>query len=427
MQAFEPTEDLEDKFQEYFFEALRQKAIENYELALTALDKAELVAGSKEKTAVVFFEKGKNHALLRDYVQAESFYKQVLASEGDRQDVLEHLYDLYYKQQDFDKALPVVQKLISYHDDYKEDLVNLYVHTKKYDEALALLKELESIWGESDIRNALKAQIYRLTGDTAGAIEEIEQKIDDNPGNEKEYLNLIFLYSEQGDKEKAFETAQQLLQAVPNSKMVHLALYKFYIEKGKVEEAVSSMKIIFSTDIIDDDTVLKVLHDFIAFVETHQQYQDELESVANQYSKRNPKVFEFMGNYYLSKNLKVPALEYYEKGVAKDPENYSLLKNTLLLQLDNKNFSEADKLSAKALSFFPAQPLLYLIQGVANNGLNKHDQAIEALEMGIDFVLDDAKMEKDFYEQLSIAYRAKGNLSKADHYANKATKIILPE
>ncbi|MCH7784482.1 MAG: hypothetical protein IIB06_03565 [Bacteroidetes bacterium] len=42
-----PTDDLgfvSDSFQDYFFEALKQKGIENYELALKALKKAERAA-----------------------------------------------------------------------------------------------------------------------------------------------------------------------------------------------------------------------------------------------------------------------------------------------------------------------------------------------------------------------------------------------
>ena len=42
-----PTDDLgnvSDDFQVHFFEALKQKGIENYELALNALDKAEVAA-----------------------------------------------------------------------------------------------------------------------------------------------------------------------------------------------------------------------------------------------------------------------------------------------------------------------------------------------------------------------------------------------
>lgn len=420
-------EQLEDKFQEYFFEALKQKAIENYELAITALDKAESLASSKEDKAAVQFEKAKNYVWLKQFSEAELLYKEVLNSLGDRMDVLEHLYDVYHKQANYEKALPIVKKLIPHHDDYKEDLVNLYIHTQQYDEALTLLKQLDMDWGESDVRNDLKAQIYKLTGNTEMAIEELEQKLETNPKSEKEYLNLIFLYSEQGNKEKAFETAQELLKKIPDSKLAHLALYKYYIERNQIEEAVNSMKTVFESEELDDETMLKVMNDFIVFVDKNPQYKEDLESVSAVYAERNSKVYELMGDYYLRKNQKPAALEYYQKGVAKNPDNYPLIKNTLLLQLDFKKFTEAEELSTKALNLFPAQALLYLINGVANNGLNNFEKAAEILDMGIDFVPDDPKMERDFLEQLSIAYHKKGDERKAEIYAQRAAKIQVPE
>ena len=55
-----PTDDLgdvSDAFQESFFEALKQKGIENYELALKALTNAEKAAKEDpDAKAVVFFE-----------------------------------------------------------------------------------------------------------------------------------------------------------------------------------------------------------------------------------------------------------------------------------------------------------------------------------------------------------------------------------
>ena len=417
--------DVSDAFQENFFEALKQKAIENYELALSALNKAEKVAKSPENKAVVYFEMGKNHAYLKEYAQAEENFNKVLKTEGDRLDVLEQLYELYYQQKEYEKSIPLVKKLIPFDEDYREDLANLYTRTKQYDMALKELDELDEVWGESDIRNALRAQIYRVTGNTSGAIENLEQRIDENPKNEKEYLNLIFLYSEQGNKEKAFEAAKKLLKNSPKSELVHLALYKFYLDEGNPSEAIKSMKTVFASQEVDKETKYKVLGDFIRFVEENPQYEDELAQIVSSFSVENSRVYEKVGDYYSAKNKKEEALQFYEKGIAQDPENYNLLKNTLLFQINFEKYEAAAKLSAEGLEIFPAQALLYLINGVANNGLKKSDPAIESLETGLDFIFEDPHMESDFYAQLSIAYTTKGDLKKAKIYSDKAAATKL--
>ncbi len=418
--------DVTDAFQENFFEALKQKAIENYELALAALNKAEKAAKSDENKAVVYFEMGKNNAFLKQYTLAEENFNKVLNSQGNRLDVLEQLYELYYQQKEYEKSIPLVQKLIPFDEDYREDLANLYTLTQQYDKALEQLDQLDNVWGESDIRNALRLQIYRTTGNTDGAIENLEQKIDNNPKNEKEYLNLIFLYSEQGNKEKAFDAAKNLLKSNPKSQLVHLALYKFYLDEGNASEAIKSMKIVFASEEVDKETKYKVLGDFIQFVNENPQFETELAEIVNEFSIENGRVYEKLGDYYAAKNRKEDALNAYEKGIVQDSDNYNLLKNTLLFQIDLKKYEAAAKLSSEGLEIFPAQALLYLLNGVANNRLQKSDLSIESLENGLDFILEDPKMEYDFYEQLSLAYTTKGDSKKAKMYIDKASALKMP-
>lgn len=425
-----PTDDLgnvSDAFQENFFEALKQKGIENYELALNALIKAEKAANKNPKhEAAVFFETGKNLKHLKRYEEAEENFQKVLQSQGERLDVLEALYDLYYLQRNYTAAIPLVQKLITIDEDYKEDLANLFSRTKQYDKALELLDELDESWGESTYRNGLRRQIYRITGNSDGAIKNLETKIDKNPKKEQDYLNLIYLYSEQGHTTRAFDTAKELLRNLPKSQLAHLALYKFYLEEGSIAEAMKSMNIVFGSIKIDNENKFKVLSDFLEFVAKNPKYETDLDKVISQFSnKGNGQVYEQLGDYYVTKGDKDAALRFYERGVAMDEDNFSLVKNTLLLQIDVSKFEEAVALSENALTIFPAQSLFYLLNGVANNGLNNAEKAIESLEMGIDFIPDDPKMEKDFYEQLSMAYTKKGDQKKANEFAKKASEMKL--
>jgi len=377
--------------------------------------------------AAVNFQIAKNLVSVRRFEDAEPYFQKVLTAEGDRLEVLEAMYDLYYQQQDYDKAIPMVQRLIPKDGDYKEDLANLYHRTKQYDKALVLLDELDESLGENAYRNALRRQIYKVTGNTEGAITNLEEKLDDNPKNEQDYLNLIYLYSEQGNTEKAFETAKTLLANQPKSELVHFALYKFYLDQGNTEAAINSMKKVFASEQVETESKYKVLGDFIQFVNANPSFEARLEETVQLFSTEgNGQVYEKLGDYYLTKERKEDALKFYEKGIQTDKDNFSLLKNTLLLQIEFRKYSEALALSGQALEIFPAQPILYLINGVTNNELQQTDAAIESLELGIDYVLDNPVMEKDFYSQLEIAYIQKGDAKKAAQYAKRAASIQDP-
>jgi len=423
-----PTDDLgfvSDSFQDYFFEALKQKGIENYELALKALKKAERAAKKNPANeAVVFYEMGKNLAKLKRYEEAAVNYKKVLEWDNNRLEVMESLYDLYYEEKNYESAILLVQKLIPFDSDYKEDLANLYSKTKQYIKAIELLDELDELWGESIYRDQLRSRIYRATGNSSNELKTLVNKINSKPKKEKEYLNLIYLYSEQGNPKKAFEIAKELLNKHPNSQLVHLALYKFYLDEDEYQKAFNSMKIVFTSQQINEESKYRVLGDFLIFVNSRPQFESELETIVELFSEENnSKVFEKLGDYYNSKQQKEKALNYYKKGLENNINNFSLLKNILLLQLGFKKYKEASKLSFETIEIFPSQPLLYLVNGIANSKMNNNNKAIKILETGLDYIFDDINMEYDFYEQLYIAYTQKGNTKKASFYSNKASEL----
>ncbi|MEP2936608.1 MAG: hypothetical protein ABJM06_10610 [Gilvibacter sp.] len=425
----EPDDDLgdvTDAFQENFFEALKQKAILNYEKALESLANAGRAAkGNPEQEAVVFFEMGKNYFELKKYSVAEEWFNKALELAQNRKEIIVSLYDVYYQTREYDKAIEVVKKLIVFDQDYKEDLANLYVRTQQYDNAIAILDELDNALGGSAYRDNLRKQIFRQTGDSTGEVARLEGLIAKNPKDEKQYLNLIFVHSEAGDSQKAFETAQELLRQVPDSELVHLALYKFYLEDAAAQQAIESMKIVFSSDEIDADSKTKVLADFMRFSNDNPSYEETFIEMVSSFATEggSADVYKQLGDYFVGKGQKEKALTFYAMGSKQSPSDFELLKNTLLLQLDLNKFDEAIILSQEGLDIYPSQALLYLLRGVAFNGLTQSQDAIDVLEEGIDYVIDDRQMEKDFYEQLSKAYQATNNSQKAAEFAKKARDL----
>lgn len=412
-----------DRFQEHFFEALKQKGIENYDRALQSLEKA---AQESPNEVVIYFEMAKNYGFLEQWDKAEENYNKVLKMEPDMPEAYEGLYDVYYNTNKHLQAIEVVKKLIPFDRDYKEDLANLYERTEQYEKALQLLDELDQELGNNDYRNQLRQQIYSKSDDTGGQISDLEQRINRTPTNEQDFLNLIYLYSEQNNKEAAFATAKKLIEINPGSELAHLALYKFYLDEGKTSEAIASMKKVFVSDKIEDENKFKVLNDFLLFVNENPSFEKNLEEMVALFSEEsnNNQVYVQLGNYYLGKEMKAEALQYFQMGLKSNATDYNLIKKTLLLQIDFNKFKEAEELSKKSLDLFPSQPLLYLINGLANRNLENTSRAKSMLETGLDFLIDDLQMELDFYLQLSKVYEKEGNSSKSTEYEKKAKNIL---
>ena len=419
-----PEDDLgivEDQFQEHFYEALKQKGIENYDRTIEFLLKCIELDAS---VPVLYFELGKSYNKLKNFGEAEEAFKKAVNKDPDNEWFLDELYGFYVSQKEYDKAIKAVKQLVEYHPDYKEDLASLYLRMKKYDEALKVLDALDAKHGISISRDRMRNSIYALTRKKKDQIKNLEKRVDDNPKKEENYLALIYRYSENNQKEKAFEVAKELLKINPNSHKVHLALYKFYLDDNNTEKAIESMKIVVKSSQIKPEAKLKLLTDFVNFVGKHPQYETDLvEATALVEGANNSKTLTELGQYYLAKNNKAKALENFEAALKLEPNNFVVLKNVLLLYLDLKQFDLANEKSTKALENYPSQPLLYLINGVSFNALNQPQKAIDVLEIGLDYIIDDIKMESDFYNQLSKAYALLNNTIKAKTFSDKASQL----
>lgn len=411
-----------DEFQENFFEALKQKGIENYEKAVQALLKCEKL---EPQNAVVHFELGKNYRQLKNYDLAIKSLQTSNRLKPNQEWVLVELMEVYQLNKDYDSAILIAKNLIPLNSKYHNNLAELYLLSKKYDELLALLDQLDAQLGVSEFRLGLRQQIYSLTNNTPAQIQVLKDAIKANPGNETNYLNLVFVYSAEGMEKEAFEAALEMQKAFPTSTVVHLALYKFYLESNNTAKALESMKTVFKTEEIDPESKFKVLNDFLNFVMTHPGYDRELQEVTQLFAEmeNSPGVYKKLGEYFLIKDQKDKALSYFELGIGRDLDNFDLLQKTLLLQIDLLKFNDAESLSGKALEIFPGQPLLYLIRGVAFNNLKEFGKAEEILTFGLDYVIENKKMEVDFHEQLSIAYSGLGNSEKARESRDKANQI----
>jgi len=421
-----PTDDLgdvEDQFQEYFFEAMKQKSIENYDRSVTALLKCKEL---DKNVPVIYYELGKNYIKLKNFGSAEDALKEAVDKEPNNEWYLDALYAFYVEQNDLVKAINTVKLLVKHHSDYKEDLAGLYVKTEKFDDALKILDELDLEYGISVSRDIMRNRIYEVTGRKDDQIKNLEARIDSNPERESNYIALIFRYSENNETEKAYETAKELLKVNPNSQTVHLALYKFYLDDNESEKAIQSMKIVLNSNEIRPESKLKVLSDFVNFVKANPEYEADLVEVTSLVGEKNDeKSLLELGQYYLTKNDKANALKYFQEALKVDANNFSIIKNVLLLHLDLKQYKEANEESSKALAKFPSQPICYLVNGVALNELNEPKKAAEMLESGLDWVIDDIKMEADFYTQISKSYTQLNNTEKAKSFSDKAKQLEI--
>src|SRR5690606_2491109 len=133
-----------DEFQENFFEALKQKGIENYEKAVQALLKCEKL---QPQNAVVHFELGKNYKLLENYDLATQSLQTANRLKPNQEWVLVELMEAYKLGKDYDQAILIAKNLTRVDGKYHNSVAELYLIAERYDDLLALLDQLDAQLG----------------------------------------------------------------------------------------------------------------------------------------------------------------------------------------------------------------------------------------------------------------------------------------
>jgi tetratricopeptide (TPR) repeat protein len=411
-----------DAFQEKFFEALKQKAIENYDRAIDALVQA--LAFNPEEP-VVYLELGKNYNALQKYSQAAVYLEKGRKAAPGNEAILEELYTTYYENKEFDRALPVVQELAKLNVSFSEDLVNLYIQNEQFDAALSLLDSLDRTKGSSTYRESLRRQVYARTNNVEAQISDLKENIGENPQDEKDYLNLIFVYSESGQEDKAFETARQLLEINPDSELVHLALYKFYMTGNEAGQAVNSMEVLLGSDQIDEITKYQALNDFLIYVTENPSLEEDLIRLVKVFSEKenNQKVYKQLGTFFMEKGNREVALDYFNTALENEKNDFGLFREVINLEAEAGNYDKVKLLSERALEIFPTQAWLFLMLGTSQNASGNFKEAENNLLMGLDYLIEDPELERNFFQQLAESYKGLNEPQKASEALKKAQNI----
>lgn len=421
----EPEEiKLEDnKFKEYFFEALKQKAIENYDKAIVALERCLKL---DPNNATIYHELGKNYFALKDYKNAYSSFEKASVLDPKNKWFLIGMYDVDYETKDYADGVKVINKLIPFDPKFKEDLTSLYMNTGEFDKALALINELNETVGKSERRENYKLQILSQGTYQDAEITNLLDQINKNPKEEANYISLIYLYSKKDDIEKVLETARKLEKEIPNSEWAQVSLFKNYLVNNESEKAIKAMNIVLASTKIDSKIKHRIFNEFLIYVNTNPQFIADLDKAIGYFDDdKNVNVNKEVGKYYHNKKQWDKALKYYQLALKKS--NSADVETSLLLldiYVQTNEFEKAAKNASEMIELYPAQAQFYYYAGLAYNQLKQFKKAKEILEMGMDYVVEDATLEINFNIQLGEAFSGLGDANKKEFYFSKANELL---
>ncbi|MFT5145523.1 MAG: tetratricopeptide (TPR) repeat protein [Polaribacter sp.] len=138
--AIDFTEEKELKFQQFFFTALSQKSIGNYQKAIENLESCNQILPNNKS---VFFEFSKNYLYLNNTPLAKEYINRAIIQDSKNIWMQKHLVKVLEKENNFFEAIKIQQKIIVLNPKENKNLVLLYLKNRDYKKALSFIKTLE--------------------------------------------------------------------------------------------------------------------------------------------------------------------------------------------------------------------------------------------------------------------------------------------
>lgn len=246
-------------FQKFFFKALQQKAIGNYDKALEALEQCQNIR--KDDLAVIF-EFSKNYFAQEKFFEATAFAEKALEKQAEDIYLLEHLKNIYVRQKDYKKALEIQLKIVSQKPQNQADLIILYIRNNRIEDARQLLIDLEKKGLLSESLEPFKDSLFPNANRAITSEEKPKQlenrsldELKESYTNKKTFPLLKEILSQQLkvnqflDLEKDSKAGLDLFPAQP---FVYLMHGKALNKLKKYNEAIPHLK--NGLDYVIDDT-----------------------------------------------------------------------------------------------------------------------------------------------------------------------------
>ena len=418
------TEMRQHEFENSYFDGIREKMAGNYQNALRDFEQATKIDNN---AAPAYYEMANADVQLNKIEEAEKASEKAESiDKGENKWYLLQLSDIYRFEKKWDKAASLYQKLILNDPDNTEyyfRLAAIYEAAGNTSEAIKEYDRIEKKFGTSEEVAIQKEKLYVGEKKYDKAIEVINKLIEANPDETSYYQLLAETWLKAGNEQKAMDVYNDLLKKNPNDGQTQLALAEFYYQKGDHAKAFDMLKMAFGNPKLSIDNKISILYnDYLM-----QQNKDE-EDKADAYiltkimvtaHPAEAKAHAIYGDLlYMDKKYDSARTEY-RKSLETKKDIFAVWQQLLLCEGELRDYKALADESDKALELFPAQPIVYFMDGVSNLQLKNYKKAADIMESGLSQITENKPLELDFYNNLAEAYYRLNDYTKSDMYFEK--------
>jgi tetratricopeptide (TPR) repeat protein len=313
----------------------------------------------------------------------------------------------YSAMGEYEKSALLFEELIN------NDLKNLAIYEQAVDnwrkankikKAIAVLNKLEYNIGIDPQILLQKAALFEMMEDNNSALTQLLLANKQFPGDTYVLNTLLDFYMSRGNDSDGILVLKELLDADPSDGYALILLAEIQYSNGEINEALANFKKAIKEEGLTIDQRMDILIRLQKEKDINLiELSDLIDFMVNAYPKE-AKAHAIKGDHYFKLNQPLIAIESYKDAVNCDPNLYQIWTQIISLEYENEQWDSLFVDSEKSLTYFPTQPLVYFLCGVAANKLLLFDKAKECLSAGLDFLVNDVSLEAEINSQLGISY-----------------------
>ncbi len=385
--------------------------------------------------AASMFELAKLYHQAQHAEEALAMAKKAVATENDNIWYRFLLAELNTQFGDLAGATKVYQDILDRWPERYEvrfSLAELLAMQGKVAEARSVYRELEKQLGTNEEFVLREYELLVGSGQLEDARDLLQDAIAKSPDDIRYLGMLAEVYMDLGQQEKALDLYKQALAADPDDSMTRISLAQFHYDVGDLDQGFDQLKIAFADPDLDIDPKMQLLLGFYQVTEGGQadsvqqkllKQSHDLIQVMKKAHPQSGKPSSLEGDFLLREDKLREAQSAFREALVHERSRFPIWAALLQLDLQLQEWPALHEDAVKTQDLFPSQPEPFLYDGMALYQLKRFDEAIEALLVGRDLVVDNEVLEGQFLGLLGDAYNEVGQYAQSDGSYERALAI----
>ena len=406
------------KYDYFFLEAMRMKEKNEYDAAFGLLQHCLDI---NPNASSALYEISQYYMFLRQVPQGQAALEQAVAFAPDNFWYSQGLVSLYQQQNELDKAVTLLEKMVTRFPSKQEplfSLLDIYSRQEKYNDVISTLNRLEKRLGKNEQLSMEKFRIYLQMKDDKKAFQEIESLVQEYPMDMRYQVILGDVYLQNGKKQEAYDVYQKVLAAEPDNPMAIFSMASYYKQTGQEELYQQQLDTLLLNKKVTPDTKVGVMRQMI--VENEQADKDSTQIIAlfdriMKQEQDDPQIPMLYAQYLLSKNMEAESVPVLEQVVDLDPTNNAARMMLIGAAVKKEDYKQIIKVCEPGIEATPDALEFYYYLAVAYNQAEKPDSVISICKRALEHKTADGKKEivSEFYSILGDMYHTQKQMKEA--------------